>query len=232
VIVHPRNFRERRASWGLRRALYWQLMQLARKLGFRLYYVRVEANVHRLFGESAPALPPEFDTRIDRPSDLLPWAGRVADLDETFLAAAQARGDLCVTNYHDGELVGFAFITHSRAPVSAQLDVLVPKGFQYVYKGWTHPDYRRTNLGKARMYLRHGLLLADPTLRGISYVETHNYPSLLHGYRPPIERSLHLGFCGSLTLFGRERPFNTRRARWIGFELVRRSDPGKRQYVR
>ena len=231
LIANPQNFRDRRASWGLRRALYWQIMQGARRLGFRLYYVRVEANVQRLFGEPEPVLPPGFDTRIETPRALLPWVGQVADLNAQFLDAAHARADLCLVSYHDGKPVGFAFVTHTRAPVSAQLDVLVPKGFQYVYKGWTHPDYRRAQLTKARMYLRHGILLENPTLRGISYVETHNYQSLLHGYRPPIERSLHLGFCGSFTLFGREIPFNTRRARWIGFELVRKEDSGTRQYV-
>ena len=107
----------------------------------------------------------------------------MADLDRPFLELAIARGDVCIANFHGADLVGFAFVSFTRAPVSAQLDVLVPKGFQYVYKGWTHPDYRRANLGKARMYLRHGLLREHHAQRGISYVETHNYRSLLHGYR-------------------------------------------------
>ena len=41
-----------------------------------------------------------------------------------------------------------------------------------------------------------------------------------------------MGFCGSMTRLGREIPFNSRRARWIGFEIVRKDDPGVRQYVR
>lgn len=66
----------------------------------------------------------------------------------------------------------------------------------------------------------------------ISMAETHNYPSLLHGYRHPRLRGLRMGFCGWITVFGRQIPFNSRRARWIGFEFVRREDHRRRQYVR
>jgi hypothetical protein len=115
--------------------------------------------------------------------------------------------------------------------VTAQLDALVPRGFQYVYKGWTHPDYRRANLTSARMRVRRNALREERAPRGIRYIETHNYASLLHGYRAPADRDLPMGFCGSFTFFGREIPFNSRRARWIGFELVRKADAGTRQYV-
>ncbi len=40
-----------------------------------------------------------------------------------------------------------------------------------------------------------------------------------------------MGLCGWITLFGRQIPFNTRRAKWIGFELVRKEDHRRRQYI-
>lgn len=227
------EFQKRRQDWGLKRALHWVLMNLLRRLlGLRLYYVLVESNVREIVGEQQPPVPEGIDTRIVGIEELFPFAGKVADLDREFLETVRARGDVCIANFRHDELVGFAFVSFTRARASAQLDVLVPKGFQYVYKGWTHPDYRRANLGAARVYLRHGLLRENHGQRGISYVETHNYASLLHGYRHPRERSLLMGFCGSITVFGREIPFNSRRARWVGFEMVRRTDPGLRQYVR
>ena len=63
-------------------------------------------------------------------------------------------------------------------------------------------------------------------------METHNYPSLLHGYEHPNSRSLYTGYVGWITLFDRQIPINSRHAKRIGFEFVRKSDPGVRQYVR
>ena len=227
------EFRKRRQEWGFKRALYWQLMNLMRRVfGLRLYYVLVESNVREIVGEQQPQVPEGIVTRIVDIAELFPFAGKVADLDREFLETVRARGDVGIANFRQDELLGFAFVSFTRARASAQLDVLVPKGFQYVYKGWTHPDYRRTNLAAARVYLRHGLLRENHAQRGISYVETHNYVSLLHGYRHPRERSLLMGFCGWITVFGREIPFNSRHARWVGFEMVRQGDPGLRQYVR
>jgi hypothetical protein len=40
-----------------------------------------------------------------------------------------------------------------------------------------------------------------------------------------------MGFCGWITIFGRQIPFTSRRARWVGFELVRNDDNRRRQYV-
>src|SRR4030095_2739117 len=98
---------------------------------------------------------------------------------------AVARGDLCVANFRGEEVVGFAFFSFTRARVTPQLDALVPKGFVYGYKGWTHQDYRRANLTSARVHMRHHWMRQNHSLRGINYVETHNYASLLRHYRPP-----------------------------------------------
>jgi hypothetical protein len=76
-----------------------------------------------------------------------------------------------------------------------------------------------------------GDVLVPQGFRMISYPETHNYPSLLHGSRHPGLRSPRMGFCGWITVFGQQIPFNSRRARWIRIEFVRREDQRCRQYV-
>jgi len=225
------NFNARRRDWGLERALYWELMHAISKLGIRLHYVNVESNVREILGEDEPILAVGYETRFVGHAEVLPHVGRVPDLDREFVDTVFARGDVCIANFRGDELVGFAFVTYTRARVSDQLDVLIPKGFQYVYKGWTHPDHRRGHLTAARVYLRHQLLRSDHAQRSVSYVETHNYASLLHSYRRPVERSLRMGFCGWITLFGRQIPFNSPAARWLGFEMVRRDDDGRRQYT-
>jgi hypothetical protein len=66
----------------------------------------------------------------------------------------------------------------------------------------------------------------------LSYIETHNYLSLLRRARVPTQRRIPMGMCGWFTLFGREFPFNTRRAKWIGFEFVRKEDERVRRITR
>lgn len=224
------KFATRKRDWGLKRALHWEMMNALVKLGVRVHYVNVEGNVREILGEESPEVPPGYETRYAGHDEMLPYVG-TEGLDQAFLNTAFGRGDVCIANFLGRDLVGFAFVSFTRARVTEQLDMLVPDGFQYVYKGWTHIDHRRAKLAFARIYLRHKLLLADHGQRSISFVETHNYSSLLRGYTHPRERKLRMGFCGWITLFGRQIPFNSRRARWVGFEIVRKDHDGRRQYV-
>ncbi len=226
------NFRSRRAQWGSKRAIYWQLMHGLTKLGFRLHYVSVLGDMRDILGEERPAAPPEYDTRPVCAEDMLPYAERVPDLSREFIVTAFGRGDICVANFHQGELVGFSFSSFSRARVTDQLDALVPDGFRYGYKAWTHPDHRKAKLSRMRGYVRRQAWPGHRQMRSINYVETHNYASLLHSYMHPRLRGIRMGFVGWVTVFGREFPFASRRARWIGFELVRKDDTGRRQYVK
>ncbi len=225
------NFRQRQREWGWRRALHWELMHALSKLGIRVHYVNVGADLREIVGEEQPLVSPEYNTRIAHLTDLAPHVGRVPGLSRDFLETAFERGDVCIANFHGDVLVGFSFSSYVRARVNDQLDVMVPDGFRYGYKGWTDPEHRRQNLSRMRGYTRRTCVPADHQQRTISYVETHNYASLLHSYRKPSLRSLRMGFCGWVTLFGRQIPFSSRRARWIGFEFVRKNDSGDRQYV-
>ncbi len=153
------------------------------------------------------------------------------DFSKEFLEEAFARGDECGANFHDGKLIGFGFQCRTRAPVTEQLDLLVPPGFRYGYKAWIHPDHRRRNLSRIQGYVRFNTLPRPFEERSISYIETHNYPSLLHSYVHPRLRHLRTGYVGWVTLFGRQIPFNSRGAKRIGFEFVKKSDTRIRQYV-
>ncbi len=225
------NLRARKRDWGWRRALYWELMHGLSKLGIHLHYVNVGADLREIIGEEAPAVAPGYHTRVAGMQDLLPHVNNVPGLDTEFLETAFARGDVCVANFYHEQLIGFSFSSYVRARVNDQLDVLVPAGFRYGYKAWTHPDHRRHNLSRMRAFVRRRSVPTDHKVRSISYVETHNYASLLHSYRSPSLRSIRMGFCGWITFFGRKIPFNSRHARWVGFEFVQKHDSGRRQYV-
>lgn len=226
------NLVARLRQWGLARTVYFYVMATLRRMfGLQLAYVRITPD--RMGGWfDKQYSPPEYETRPVDYDDLAPYADLPGyDLSTDFLTRAFSPGCECAANFYGGELVGYGFITRARAPVTEQLDVVVPHGFRYGYKSWTHQDHRRKNLSGMRAYVRRTEFNRPVAERGIDYVETHNYPSLLHGYQHPADRSIYMGFVGCIRLFGREVPFATRRAKWIGFRWVRKQDDGKIQYV-
>jgi hypothetical protein len=227
------QFRENVAAWGWRRGLHWALMSLlARRLGFHVHYVTVGVGRDDLADPTPPVIPSGYTVRLVTLEDLLPYAGSVPDFSREFLEEAFRYDDECGAAFYGDQLVSFSFNRRARTTVTNQLDVLIPSGFRYSYKAWTHPDHTRRNLQKATGFVRRAGPKRTFGERVISYVETHNYPSLLHGYQHPSERQLFMGYVGWFALFGRQIPFSSRQAKKIGFEFVRKSDPGVRQYVR
>lgn len=229
---HIRGFRERIQDWGLKRALYWQVMHtLSKYLGFDIHYVNIGGDRLDLRDPEPPEVPPGYVTKLGCKKDFLPFVGKVEFLDHEFVESAFARGDECsLTLYHD-QLVSYCFISRVRARMSPQLEVIVPKGFRYIYKAWTHADHRRKNLSRIGGFYRTSFAQRPFTERSIGCVATHNYPSRLHSYLNPRERGIRMGYVGWFTLFGRQYPFNSRKAKWVGFVVIRKDDARVRQYV-
>jgi hypothetical protein len=197
-------------------------MSLAKRwLGLNIAYVLVGSGSNRVRNESRLEPPAGYEVRNIRPEELYAHIGTVPDLSTAFVREIAARKDSCVASFHEGSLVGFSFQTSSLAEVTDQLEILIPKGFHYTYKTWTHEAHRRKGLSRIQGSIRtHGK--APSNDRGIWYVETHNYPSLMSGYRHPRDRPLRMGFIGWIRLWGRDYPFVSRTAAWLGLELVRR----------
>lgn len=204
---------------------------LARGLGLRVHYVLVGSGSGRVLRQDAPEVPAGYRVTMADLDTLLPYAD-LPNLPLSFLQAAFAEGDVCVASFHQQALVGFSFQSTTRAPVTDQLDVLIPPGFRYTYKTWVHADHRRRNLSQIQNYVRAHSRPSDDRLSGVWYVETHNYASRLHSYRHPRDRALSIGLIGWFSFRGREIPFRTPAARWLGIELVRREDRRPRQVTR
>lgn len=221
-----RRFRQRSADWGVGRALYWYLMSLLAKFGIRLSYVFVGSP---LANRDYIELPEGYHNRVVSLADLAPFVDRVEGLDAEFYALAQAHGDLCIGSFFNDQLVGYSFLSESRTRVNAQLDVIVPTGFSYSYKSWTDPQHRRARLSSARLYLSN--MAFKDRKRAFYYVETHNYASLLRSYRPLGQRRIRYGYIGWITCFGRQIPFASRHARWLGVEFVPRGVTYERYYT-
>ena len=202
---------------GLARALYAVVMRRLARLGFHLFLVELGDDDPEV---AMPQLEPGYTTRASTPEELLPWVAADNGLSEDFLRAAIDRGDRCVANFFEGGLVGYGFVAKVRAPVTDQLEVVVDDRLIYRYKGWTHPDHRRKHLSHARGRLNMRLFPLTDGRRMVSYVTTHNFASKLkHADLHPVR----LGYCGFVTLFGREYPFTHRVPRRFGFRLERRT---------
>ena len=216
----PRSrVREILAGWrevGIATALHAAVFRRLARLGLHLNVVELGDDDPTI---AHPELPPGYTTRPVPLEELWDWVGRVPDLDADFLDRAIARGDRCVGNFFGDELVGFGFVTRSRAPVTDQIDVVIDDWLVYRYKGWTHPDHRRKHLSHARGRINRTLFPMGPGMRTVSYVAVHNLASKLHHADV---RPVRLGYCGHLRLFGRDYPFTGRVPRRFGFRFERR----------
>lgn len=225
------GFATRKRDWGMRRAIYWQVMHtLVRTIGLRLHRIEVSAERRDLWDPNPPEVPAGYTTKICTKADLQPFVDTVPDFPPQFFKAAFDRGDDCSASFYEGKLVAFTFNSRSRTLANDQIDVLIPEGFRYGYKTWTHQDHRRRNLSRMLGYVLQQGANRPYEERGIWIVETHNFASRLHTYRHPRNRSILVGYGGWFSFFGRHIPFNSRGAKWIGLEFVRKSDNRVRYY--
>ncbi|MEM9620634.1 MAG: hypothetical protein AAF993_03235 [Pseudomonadota bacterium] len=216
----------RQRDWGIRRALYWYLMTRLARLGVRVNYVFVASP---LANRDYIELPDGYVNRAVSLEELAPFVDKVDGLDAAFFALAVAHDDWCIASFFHDQLVGYSFLSHSRTLASKQLDIIVPDGFSYSYKSWTDPEHRLARLSSSRLY--HSNIAFPDSKRSFYYVETHNYASLLRGYRPLSQRRIHAGYIGWFTWFGRQIPFASRRALWLGVEFVPRGETRERYYA-
>jgi len=212
---------------GLRRGVYWYVMQfLRRAIGLHMHHVFVNASVSKSIIPTEPG----YEHREIKPTELLPFINDDPilrrQITADFLSQSQVQNDRCVASFANDRLVGFDFSSTTKAPVTEQLEVIVPDGFTYGYKGWTHSEHRRKKLSLRRIQLKSSV-----DYMSIYYIETHNYPSLLRPYRYPSERRQHMGYVGWITFRGRQYPFASRLAKWIGFEFVRKGAETRRLYT-
>ncbi len=208
--------RKRVQEYGFVETAYAAIMRRMAHLGFHLFLVELGDDNQDI---AMPKLPSGYTTRATDLAELWPWVGKVDGLSAEFLRAAIARGDRCVANFFNDELVGYGFVTKGRAPATDQLDVMIDDRLVYRYKGWTHPGHRRKHLSHARGRLNRQFFPLTDGRRTVDFVAVHNLESKLkHADLHPVR----LGYCGFVRLFGREYPFTQRVPRIFGFRLARR----------
>lgn len=227
------QFKER-LEWGVPRLVASYFFGgLERFLKLHVYRVWVGTGMRTARHDHLPKeIPDEYPTCRLKPRDLIPYASEKNGLNEAFLKAAQARGDRATAVFHKNKVVSYSFESTTRTPFEHSLELLIPPGFLYSYKSWTHPDFRRRGLTKYRGKVNFDERWAKGGLkRGIWYIKFHNYPSLLTNiYQQPHQRPLYAGSMIVLKAFRRTFFFNSRRTKWFGCVLVREGEDVGRTY--
>lgn len=217
-----KTYSEKRTEWGHNRLLQWYAWRTLKLIGIVPCQVYVESSVP---ADQHISIPSDYSIRQMTPTGLIPYTGKNT-LDAEFLQQAEQRGDYCAAIFQGDELVGYRFASCTRAPVTPQLDIIIPQGFSYGYKAWIKSEHRRKHLDKAAANMIDLVISRETGRRSIWYIEKGNFPSRMSGYKHPSERPLRMGTCGWLTVFGRQIPFNSRTARWVGIRIVQKDDPG------
>lgn len=188
--------------WGLLLAAYSYLMH---SLSGHLVVARIFV---RELSPDLEWLPPkEIDVRFATRDELLLAAGDPQmQLDIGFVEAALARGDICAAAFLGASLVAYAWRSFSWAPLGSGLAVEFSKPYRYGYKAYTLPEYRGLRIQEALSSMSDRHCVERGYTRGISYVETHNTPSIHMTQRLG---GRCVGFAGYVTLFGRRFPFRS-----------------------
>ena len=162
-------------------------------------------------------VPAGFSIRIPTEDDLKAAAQDPhLQMSLRFVSNACRRHDICVAAYFDNRLVAYVWRAHQSCPHASGMWVEFPEPYRYGYKALTLEEYRGLHLQPELDLFSDNVSLARGATLGLSFVETHNYPSLALAKR---NGSKTVGMSGWITLFGRTITFRSPglRKRGIGF---------------
>jgi hypothetical protein len=156
--------------------------------------------------------------RIVPPEELLKAAGDPdLDLGLDFVRDALARGDMAFGAFERDRLVGYTWRTFTAAPDRDGLWARVSHPYQYSYKAFTRPSYRRKRIHVAITFVADAYLLRRGYMFEVGYMEIDNFASI--GVADFLGRR-RIGYAGYVKWFGRSIPFRTPAVKKIGVELL------------
>lgn len=125
----------------------------------------------------------------------------VNQLPERFIDQAMAKGDQCFGLFDGQVLASYGWYSRQPTPIDPpQLFLHFSTSFVYMYKGFTHHDYRGHRLHAIGMNLALKHYLEQGFEGLVSYVESDNFDSLKSCYRLGY---LDVGSIYVIRLFGR-----------------------------
>jgi len=106
------------------------------------------------------------------------------EMSQEFLDHAAVRGDQCYGFLDNGRLAAYGWYSSAPTPVGIDDFVLsFSPSYVYMYKGFTHPDYRGQRLHAIGMTRALQYYLGKGFKGLVSYVESTNYDSLKSCFR-------------------------------------------------
>jgi len=141
-------------------------------------------------------------------------------LSQTGISEALARGDVCVGGFVSEQMVSFVWRSYATTQHTDQVWVDFDPPYRYGYKSYTKPEFRGRRL--LSLAASDPICIARGYTYGMSFIETHNYPSIRVNHR---YGNKLVGFAGYMNLFGRIYCFRTPGARRHTFRFyVRKSE--------
>jgi L-amino acid N-acyltransferase YncA len=208
--------------YGLRAALQWTAARLADRL-FRLeaaevVWLEVEKLAEKPMTESA------FEFRFLTADEVARFSADDANhLDAEFIRRVVAGHDLCFAAMDGARLAAYGW--YALGSVEARHNFGVPLSYPssvaYMYKGFTHPDYRGHRLHGLGMGLALRGLAAHGVSRLVSTVESTNWASLHSCDRLGYER---LGRLWTIRLGSQRCSVSPRAARARQLRFGKRAD--------
>lgn len=162
-----------------------------------------------------PELAPGREARVATIDELIAAAkDPVNDLDPDWVRRAHDRGEVCVAVFEGEKIISYNWRAFAPAPHEKGLWVHFDPSCFYGFKAFTPPAYRQQRLHHVTSHTLDNWLLDRGYTLNISFIETHNYPSLISARK---RGTRHVGYAGYLTLFGRVIPFRSPGAKRYGF---------------
>jgi hypothetical protein len=213
-------------QWGFFRFLYDCAMSRARP-----WLMLCQVELRSLHPDpELPELPEGFEIRVATTAELIEAAtDPVNDLNADWVRKAHQRGDICMAAFDGDQIACYVWRAFSPAPFEKGLWVHFSPEYPYSYKAYTRPDYRRRRLQHYASLSMERWMLERGYTHIISYIETHNYPSLTSSKKRGNRR---VGLAGYLRLFGRTLPFRSPGARRHGFAFRSSAEPANGNRLR
>lgn len=200
--------------WGLLRFVY-DVVMCRLKPWLTLCAVDLRS---LLRNPDTPELAPNREVRVATASELIAAsADPVNDLDPDWVKQAHSRGEICVAVFEGDKILSYVWRAFAPSPHEKGLWVHFDPRYVYSFKAFTPPAYRQQRLQHVVIYELDAWLLDRGYRHFISFIETHNYPSLTSGKK---RNNRRVGYAGYLILFGRIIPFRTPGAKKHGFAFV------------
>jgi len=115
---------------------------------------------------------------------LMAFAGDPAnELTPAFVQSALAKGDRCFGILDGNALAAYGWYSTKPTAMDDSLVLHFDSRYVYMYKGFTHPNYRGQRLHAVGMGMALNVYLAEGSRGIVSYVEAQNLSSLKSCYR-------------------------------------------------